>query len=98
MILQPLVENSVKYGVAVSSRPVTIEVIAAADADMLVLTVRDDGPNTDPEQSVGCGIGLANIRDRLMARFGLAASVVPEVPPEGGFRTVIRFPLRRRHG
>jgi len=102
MILQPLVENSVKYGVARSQRPVTIAITAAVEGEMLVLTVSDDGPGItsepDGDKAAGCGIGLANVRDRLQARFGGEASVVAEAVPPLGYRTVIRLPLRRDHG
>ncbi len=43
MILQPLVENAVKYGVAASTRPVTVTVSAKRQGDMLMLEVCDDG-------------------------------------------------------
>jgi len=44
MILQPLIENSVKYGVAASLKPVTISVSGQTDAGHLELTIADDGP------------------------------------------------------
>ncbi len=79
MILQPLVENAVKYGVAASTRPVTVTVSAARRGDMLMLEVCDDGTaasDTAPSGSeTGLGIGLANVVDRLRALYGEAASL-----------------------
>ncbi|MET4133057.1 two-component system LytT family sensor kinase [Porphyrobacter sp. MBR-155] len=92
MILQPLVENSVKYAVSPVSRRVTITLAARAELDQLVITVSDDGPGVPQGGSHGLGIGLVNVRDRLEARFG------PDIgftsgPVPGGYRTEIRIPL-----
>ena len=97
MILQPLVENSVKYAVALSNRPVTIAIAARAEREHLVLEVSDDGPGAGGTKPAGAGIGLANVRERLSARFGAAAGVDSSSAEAGGYRTVIRLPLVRGH-
>lgn len=94
MILQPLVENSVKYAVSATSRPVTIRISAREAGDKLVLTVSDDGPGK-PEGPGGTGIGLANVRDRLAARFGGEASVESGPLPAGGYSTTLILPVVR---
>jgi hypothetical protein len=94
MILQPLVENSVKYGVSPVSRPVTITIAAHEEFDRLVITVSDDGPGVPDETLHGFGIGLANVRDRLEARFGPDIGFT-SAPVPGGYRTEIRLPLSR---
>lgn len=94
MILQPLVENSVKYGVSATSRPVTIRIAARLEADRLILTVSDDGPGK-PDGVDGTGIGLANVRDRLAARFGREASVESGPLPGGGYATTLSIPVIR---
>lgn len=96
MILQPLVENSVKYGVANSAKPVCIEILAEEDFGRLVITVADDGPGAKPGGN-GFGIGLANVRDRLAARFGDAASLTSGPKEGGGYQTQLRIPMER-HG
>jgi signal transduction histidine kinase len=93
MLLQPIVENSVKYAVAARSQPVTITIAAREEFARLVITVSDDGPGAASEPSFGYGIGLANVRDRLAARFGEAASLASGPSAEGGWRTVIRLPM-----
>ena len=94
MILQPLVENSVKYAVSAVSRPVTITVAAREEFDRLVITVTDDGPGV-PEGSLhGFGIGLANVSDRLEARFGSDIAFT-STPIPGGYKTEMRVPLSR---
>lgn len=94
MILQPLVENSVKYAVSPVSRPVTITMAAREEFDRLVITVGDDGPGVPDGTTHGFGIGLANVRDRLEARFGSDIAFV-SAPVPGGYRTEIRIPLSR---
>ena len=97
MILQPLVENSVKYAVSPVSRPVTITLAAREEFDRLVITVGDDGPGVPQGTTHGFGIGLANVRDRLEARFGSDIGF-SSAPVAGGYCTEIRIPLSRpRH-
>ncbi|MEO7248350.1 MAG: histidine kinase [Novosphingobium sp.] len=97
MLLQPLVENAVKYGVARSRTPVTLTITARSESAGLVITVADDGPSGDKSEhgtgsKPGLGIGLTNVRDRLLARFGPAASITAG-PVPGGYRTELRLPL-----
>jgi signal transduction histidine kinase len=96
MILQPLVENSVKYGVSASSRPVTVSITAREEYGRLVVTVSDDGPGVPAGHSGGFGIGLANVRDRLEARFGNEASVTSGAALQG-YETELRLPMVK-HG
>jgi hypothetical protein len=94
MILQPLVENSIKYGVSASTRPVTLRIAAEEAGGQLVLTVADDGPGKSG-QAGGTGIGLENVRSRLAARFGDSARVESGALPAGGYATVLTIPLVR---
>ncbi|MBX7494651.1 histidine kinase [Qipengyuania sp. 6B39] len=96
MILQPLVENSVKYGVSASAKPVTVSIVAREEYGRLVLTVSDDGPGTPAGHGGGFGIGLANVRDRLEARFGNEATVTSG-PALQGYETELRLPMVK-HG
>jgi two-component system, LytTR family, sensor kinase len=95
MILQPLVENSVKHAVAPASRKVTITLSAREEYGRLVVTVSDDGAGAVRDAARprhGFGIGLGNVHDRLAARFGDEASVVSG-PTADGYATQIRIPL-----
>lgn len=92
MILQPLVENSIKYAVSATTRPVTISIRAQAVADLLVLTVADDGPGTAVVGG-GTGIGLDNVRNRLAARFGAEGRIESGPLPAGGYATVLTLPI-----
>ncbi|MET0372474.1 MAG: histidine kinase [Sphingobium sp.] len=96
LILQPLVENAIKYGVSRTSSPVTIGISAMAEGDVLHLCVSDTGDKPPSEADRGSGIGLANVRDRLSARFGDQASIVYGPRESGGFAVRLTLPLIRR--
>ena len=98
MLLQPLVENAIKYGVARSTRPVTVTIRARSAEGSLHLTVEDDGL-VEAETALlpsekGHGVGLRNVCDRLAARFGEAAACHYGARPEGGFRVSLSMPFR----
>lgn len=94
LILQPLVENAIKHGVARSSRPVTLRIGARAEDSRLILTVENDGgapPGTNAPD--GTGVGLTNVCERLAARFGSAAECDHGPLPGGGYRVTVAMPL-----
>jgi hypothetical protein len=92
LILQPLVENAIKYGVSKANRPVTIAISARSERGKLVLTVADDGKGPGECAEHGTGVGLANVRDRLQARFGSKAGLVTHTPQGGGFVVTLAMP------
>ncbi len=93
LILQPLVENAIKYGVSRTARPVTISIRAHGAAGKLHLSVEDDGDGPPAEGGVnGHGVGLRNVCDRLAARFNGAAECQYGPRPEGGFRVELTLP------
>ncbi len=95
MILQPLVENAIKHGVAHSSRPVTVIIRARAADGALHLAVEDnaDGRAESSASRRGNGVGLRNVRDRLVARFDGAASLNTGPREGSGFKVEITLPL-----
>jgi two-component sensor histidine kinase len=99
LILQPLVENAIKYGVSRTTRPVTIEIRAWEEYGMLHVSVSDDGdafPSGDTESYEGNGIGLVNVRDRLAARFGDDGTLALNSAERGGFVVELSLPMVRR--
>ena len=92
-ILQPLVENAIKYGVSRSVDPVTVAIRVRATRDKLLISVIDDG-RPSLEAPAGTGVGLRNVTDRLITRFDGNASLTYGARPEGGFRVDITLPLR----
>ena len=93
-ILQPLVENSVKHGVAPTSRPVIVRVGARRDGDDLILSVSDNGGAVAGPRPSGCGVGLDNTRRRLEVIYG-ARGRVETLAHDGGFTVIVRIPARR---
>jgi hypothetical protein len=89
-ILQPLVENAVKYGVARSKTPVAITVSARCEVDRIVVRVTDDAqPDEEVRPQRGLGIGMDNIAQRLAARYGERATLRVEPGAPGYVATVI---------
>ncbi|MBS0332209.1 MAG: histidine kinase [Proteobacteria bacterium] len=96
LILQPLIENAVKYGVARTTRPVTIEIKAEACDGKLVLTVQDDAvPDVESAPAAALGVGLENVRRRLEVLYGEAGVLICGPRPRGGWAAVIELPLER---
>jgi two-component sensor histidine kinase len=99
LLLQPLVENAIRHGIAPRIEPGRVEISATRGADdrFLHLEVRDDGPGVDRDDQARTrkGVGLANIQSRLEQlydgehRFELANH------PEGGAVVRIALPFRR---
>ncbi len=97
LILQPLVENAIRYGVSRSARPVTIGIKATRSAaGMMTIAVTDDGETMDGSKDGGSGIGLANVRDRLEARYRSEATLQTYASPKGGFIATLTLPLSHR--
>ena len=72
MLLQPLVENAIKHGVARKAGPGHIDISARRDGDKLLLEVRDDGVglSEDALTALQKGIGVSTTRARLQHLFG----------------------------
>ena len=94
LLLQPLVENAVKHGVARSEGATCIRIHARLDGPVLEIVVENDA-KASGVGSTGEKVGLRNVYDRLRSRFGDEASLTTEELAEGGFRNILRIPLRR---
>jgi two-component system LytT family sensor kinase len=90
LILQPLVENAVRHGIADRAEGGRIELRALAEDGRLVLRVSDDGRGYTEEP--GDGLGLTSVRRRLAALYGGQASVTIASSPVG-FVVTITLPL-----
>jgi signal transduction histidine kinase len=96
LILQPVVENAVKYGVARSRRHVTVRISAYEEAGRLHIKVKDDGEIRADEPEPGessTGVGLKNVCDRLVARYGSRAGCMHGPDPEGGYTVHLYMPV-----
>ncbi|KQY89690.1 hypothetical protein ASD25_03830 [Brevundimonas sp. Root1423] len=76
LVLQPLVENAIKHGVARTSGVTELTIRGRADAERLLLSVVNDLPNGEAQPAaVGTGSGLVNVRRRLATLYGSEASL-----------------------
>lgn len=92
LTVQPLVENSVRHGLAGSSEPVTIMISAERRYGAVRIVVEDDG--TGQGSPGGSALGLASIEQRLKAQFGSGARLLAAPRAGGGWRTEIVMPDR----
>ncbi len=94
MILQPLVENSIKHGLADKVEGGSIHVRSRCAEHRVVIEIEDDGvgmPQSGASSSAGTGIGMVNVSERLQVVYGDAAEITVESQPGQG--TLIRLVL-----
>jgi LytS/YehU family sensor histidine kinase len=96
LLLQPLVENALKHGIAPKRGLATLRITATRSADHLVITVDDDGVGLSAPTTPSSGIGLSNTRSRLRELHGTQADLTLENLPSGGTRATVRLPVRSR--
>jgi signal transduction histidine kinase len=95
LILQPLVENAIKHGIAPGGEPGRVTIGSRREGDMLVMTVQDTGPGPSEGQIavLSRGIGVANTRARLEHQFGHHFRFELR-RHEGGFTVLVALPWR----
>ncbi|MFM6830886.1 MAG: sensor histidine kinase [Novosphingobium sp.] len=110
LLLQPLVENAIKYAVSPQEAGAEITVTAQLVGPALRITVSDTGPGLqsggidnrlagvtfDGGEQVSTGVGLTNTRDRLAQAYGPTHRFEIVDPPEGGFSVLIEIPFEER--
>ncbi|MEL7219565.1 MAG: ATP-binding protein, partial [Pseudomonadota bacterium] len=109
MLLQPLIENAIKYAVSPQEEGARISLSARIVGQRLRISVEDTGPGADgplqlglldyasdnSDQPVSTGVGLANIRNRLMQAYGEDHVFETKSEPGGGFTVLIEIPYQR---
>lgn len=94
-VLQPLVENALRHGLAQRVTATLLEIAARREGVELVLTVTDDGPGpAGGEAEPREGVGLANTRARLATLYGERARLELARTPAGGASATVRLPYR----
>ncbi len=94
LLLQPIVENAIHHGIASRAAASLIEVTARKVGDMLVLSVRDDGPGlAGRDEDRGDGVGLGNTRARLARLYGEVQSLELADSPSQGAVVTITLPF-----
>ncbi len=100
-LLQPLVENAIKYGVSRQEEGARISLAARVIGSRLRITVTDTGPGLQGNQNAAeavarghssTGVGLANIMERLAQAYADDHRFDIETPPDGGFTVIIEIP------
>jgi two-component system LytT family sensor kinase len=91
LILQPLVENSLKHGLGPKPGPGCLTVSVSAEGSLLLLRVEDDGVGPSA-RSNSQGVGLTNVRERLTTLYQDRASIAMEEREGGGCLVTVRIP------
>jgi two-component system LytT family sensor kinase len=100
LILQPLVENAIRHGIALRSTPGFIEINATRENGRMRLIVRDDGPGlgADLPENLLQGIGLSNTQARLKQLYGAEHDFEIRNANGGGLEVTIAIPFRNGVG
>lgn len=94
LLLQPIVENAVRHGVAARVEGGRVRIAARRAGSNLEVTIEDDGVGLDPNASPkGAGFGLHSVRERLRVA-GPPHAISIDAPPGGGTRVVITLPIQ----
>ena len=91
LMLQPLVENAIRHGIAPLAAPGRLDILVERAGPRLLIGVQNDG---QPSANAGSGIGLANVRERLRHLYGAEQQVDAGWRADGRFHVQISMPLR----
>ena len=97
LLLQPLVENAIKYAVTPQEEGAEIAIDARLAGERVQITVSDTGPGLIGKAgrpSLSTGVGLTNIKERLAQSFGSDHRFEARSAPGGGFRVSIEIPFQ----
>lgn len=100
LIIQPLVENSIKHGIARVSREGSITVhVQRAGEGRMIISIQDNGKGENlPEHELfGKGIGLRNVKERLRELFGADHRLNIRTTLDNGFTIEIEIPFKDYH-
>lgn len=94
-LLQPLVENAIQHGIEPRRQGGSIETCVKRVGDMLWMQVKDDGCGTDSPSTKGHGIGLQNVRERLVYFYPGSFEFRAIAPASGGYEVTIQIPYEQ---
>jgi two-component system LytT family sensor kinase len=100
MVLQPLVENSIKHGLSPKVGGGSIHLRSRLEETAVIVEVEDDGIgiaaaalHDGPATTFGGGIGMTNVIERLKVLYGASASLTVSSPATGGTLVTLQIPL-----
>jgi len=96
-LVQPLLENAIKYGQQTSPMPLSIVIQARRDGDKLQLLIENTGSWVEPSASSrdrGMGIGISNLRRRLLLLYGDRANLTYEYSSQR-VRAIVTLPFMK---
>jgi len=93
MLLQPLLENAVRHGIARRTQPGLIRLRTRLDGATLTITIDNDVPDGAAEESDGHGLGLSLTRARLAETYGPRAALEAGPGPAGRYRVRLLLPI-----
>ena len=95
LLLQPLIENAIKYAVTPAENGADIWITARREGRAVRIEVADSGPGEGgaPIDAQSTGLGLANIQERLAQAYGPAHGYSTRANERGGFSVIIEIPL-----
>ncbi len=93
LILQPVVENSIKHGLAKTSSHVELNITGYVEHDLLVIRVQDNGAGLQ-NNFFKEGIGISNLRKRLLYHYGSENYLLIEFDKPKGCSVTIKFPAQ----
>jgi LytS/YehU family sensor histidine kinase len=95
LILQPMVENAVKHGIAKRTQGGSIRIAAFRSNGMLTLSVYNDGPKLPADwQNSPSGIGISNVRTRLQSLYGDRFELSMQNHDPGGVEATVSVPYK----
>jgi LytS/YehU family sensor histidine kinase len=96
-LLQPLVENALRHGLATRSGKARLRIVAGVDGAHLCVQIADDGVGLRPDFNLDrdAGTGLRNSRSRLAHLYGDEANLTMSANADGGVTVALVFPARR---
>lgn len=99
LILQPLIENAIKYAIAESETGGVIKIEAKVLSEFLAITVSDSGPGmSNPDSTDGRGVGIRNVRERLQTQYGDSFELTMQNIDTGGLSVQISIPMETATG
>jgi sensor histidine kinase YesM len=93
LILQPIVENAIRHGIAPRAEAGLIQVQARRENGFIELCVKDNGTGMDETKGITGGIGLSNTRKRLEKLYGGHYGFEISAPRSGGLQVMLKFPF-----